>query len=122
MNAASAKHDVLGVSESVIKEHGTVSAECALGMADGVRRLMASDYSLSVTGVAGPDTDEGKAVGTVYLGFSGKERTSVSVLLPFSSWGRDSIRRKAAVSAMLLLAKFIEGEDIQEIVKSWKHI
>ena len=120
--AASAKHDVLGVSESVIKEHGTVSAECALGMADGVRRLMASHYSLSVTGVAGPDTDEGKAVGTVYLGFSGKERTSVSVLLPFSSWGRDSIRRKAAVSAMLLLAKFIEGEDIQEIVKSWKHI
>lgn len=91
-------------------------------MADGVRRLTGSDYSISVTGVAGPDTDEGKAVGTVYLGFSGRGRDTESVLLRFSSWGRDSIRRKAAVSAFILLSAYIEGEDVVAIADGWRHI
>ena len=63
--AASAKENVLGVPASLIDEHGTVSYECAEAMAEGVRRIMGSDYSFSITGVAGPDEDEGKPVGTV---------------------------------------------------------
>ena len=120
--AASVKRDVLGVPESVIAGKGTVSAECASAMADGVRRLTGSDYSVSITGVAGPDEDEGKKVGTVYLGFSGKDRETVSLLFDFSSWGRASIRRKASVSALLLLSAYIEGEDIRRIGQSWKQI
>ena len=120
--SASVKADVLGVSRDTIAAAGTVSSECAREMADGVRRLTGSDYSISVTGVAGPDTDEGKAVGTVYLGFSGRGRDTESVLLRFSSWGRDSIRRKAAVSAFILLSAYIEGEDVVAIADGWRHI
>ena len=120
--APSVKENVLGVKHETIEKYGTVSSECALEMAEGVRKLTASDYSLSVTGVAGPDKDEGKDVGTVYLGFSAKDGRAESVLLRFSSWGRESIRRKAAVSAFLLLSSFIKGERVSAIVSSWKQI
>lgn len=120
--APEVKENVLGVRKETVEKYGTVSYECALEMAEGVRKLTGSDYSLSVTGVAGPDKDEDKDVGTVYLGFSGKERESCSVLLRFSSWGRDSIRRKAAVASFLLLASYIEGENPAEIVSGWKFI
>ena len=120
--AASVKENVLGVKRETVEAYGTVSAECAREMADGVRRLTGSDYAVSVTGVAGPSTDEGKAVGTVYLGFSGRGMKTESVLLEFSSWGRDSIRRKAAVASFLLLAAYINGEDPASAAGSWKHI
>ena len=120
--APSVKRDVLGVGESTIERYGTVSAECAIEMAEGVLRLTGSDYSLSVTGVAGPDADEGKAVGTVHLAFAGGGRETSSVLLRFSSWGRDSIRRKAVVSAFLLLSAYIEGEDPAAIAGGWEYI
>ena len=120
--AASVKADVLGVPESVIREKGTVSPECAIAMADGVRRLTGSDYSVSVTGVAGPDEDEGKSVGTVHLGFSSARRESVAISVHFSSWGRASIRRKSVVTALLLLSAYISGEDIARIAFTWKDI
>lgn len=120
--AASVKEGVLGVRKETVDKHGTVSAECAIEMAEGVRRITGSDYSLSVTGVAGPDEDEGKSVGTVFLGFSGRNMQSQSVLLNFSSWGRESIRRKASVAAFILLSSFINGEDVSSIVSSWKYI
>lgn len=120
--AASVKADVLGVPESVIREKGTVSPECAIAMAEGVRRLTGSDYSVSVTGVAGPDEDEGKSVGTVHLGFSSARRESVVISVHFSSWGRASIRRKSVVTALLLLSAYISGEDIARIASTWKDI
>ena len=120
--AAAVKMNVLGVSGRVIDEEGTVSSGCAEAMADGVRRLTGSDYSVSVTGVAGPDKDEGKDVGTVYIGLSGKGRETVSVLFRFTSWGRASIRRKAATAALILLSAYIEGEDVKAIAESWGYI
>ena len=61
----------LGVSEELIRAHGAVSEECAIAMASGVRKLLDSDYALSITGVAGPDggTDD-KPVGLVYIGLA----------------------------------------------------
>ena len=120
--AASVKEGVLGVRHETVEKYGTVSSECAAEMARGIRSITGADFSVSVTGVAGPDKDEGKDVGTVYLGFSGKGRTDESVLLRFSSWGRDSIRRKAAVAAFILLTSYIRGEDIASIAACWKHI
>ena len=120
--AASVKENLLGVSSTTIAEHGTVSSECALEMADGVRRLTSSDYSVSVTGVAGPDKDEGKDIGTVFLGFSGKGMKSVSVSLHFSSWGRESIRRKCAVAAFILLSAYIEGRNPSAVAESWNYL
>lgn len=120
--APSVKTDVLKVDRSVVEKYGVVSSQCAGAMADGVRSACSSDVSFSITGVAGPDTSEGKPVGTVYLGFSSAFGKTESVLLDFSSWGRDSIRRKAVVAAFILTACYIDGLDVKEIVKGWRNI
>lgn len=114
------KNKVLGVREETIEKYGVVSEECALEMAGGVRRLTGSDYSFSITGVAGPDKSEGKEVGTVSFGFSGKDRVAETVTIHFPSWGRDSIRRRSSVTAFILMRAFINGEDIKRIVSSWR--
>lgn len=62
---------VLGVPEATVAEHGVVSAECARAMATGVRQLLGTTYAISTTGVAGPERQEGKPVGTVYVGVAG---------------------------------------------------
>lgn len=62
---------VLGVAQATVDEHGVVSAECAREMADGARRLLGTTYAVSTTGVAGPEEQEGKPVGTVYVGVAG---------------------------------------------------
>lgn len=118
--AVSVKKSLLGVPDETVLKYGVVSNECALEMAEGVRRAVKSDYSFSITGVAGPDKSEDKDVGTVSFGFSGKERKSEALTLHLPSWGRESIRRRACVIAFILMRAFIEGEDIHSIVESWK--
>lgn len=114
------KEKVLGVKESIVESFGVVSEECAREMADGVRRIISSDYSFSITGVAGPDKSENKEVGTVCFGFSGFDKESQTVTVSLPSWGRDSIRRRSVVIAFILMRAFINGEDIKSIVDTWK--
>lgn len=68
---ARTKHQVLGVAEEVVARHGTVSAECAVEMARGAARLFEATYAVAATGVAGPDEEEGKSVGTVFIAVVG---------------------------------------------------
>lgn len=68
--ANSIKQRVLGVPDEIIDTVGPVSEECALAMAEGVRKLTGSDYSVSTTGVAGPGSSEGKPSGFVWIGIS----------------------------------------------------
>lgn len=79
-----AKMRTLGVPASVLEQHGAVSAECAEAMAAGMRAYAGTDHAISVTGIAGPDggTPE-KPVGTVFIGYAGKEGTrSARIFLP----------------------------------------
>ena len=69
--ATELKVSLLGVPEELVAEHGVVSAECAEAMATGVRGLTGATWALSTTGVAGPTEQEGKPVGTVYVGIAG---------------------------------------------------
>ena len=69
------KSNLLDVDPQLIAEHGVVSREVAAAMAEGVRKTCKSDYALSVTGVAGPDTLEGKPVGYIWIGLSTPDRT-----------------------------------------------
>lgn len=64
------KVEMLGVPECIIQQHGAVSAECAVAMADGAAERLGADYALSVTGFAGPcgGTPE-NPVGTIYIGY-----------------------------------------------------
>ena len=72
----SVKINQLGVSAETLDAFGAVSSETASEMAKGVRRLLKTDYSLSVTGIAGPSggTLE-KPVGLVWFGLSCEEKT-----------------------------------------------
>ncbi len=67
------KKNILGVSEKTLQEFGAVSAECAKEMAEGVQKITAADFCISITGIAGPDggTAE-KPVGTVFIGLAQK--------------------------------------------------
>ncbi|MGN0907575.1 MAG: nicotinamide-nucleotide amidohydrolase family protein [Bullifex sp.] len=117
------KENVLGVSRETVEKYGVVSEECAIEMAEGVRKRTRSDYALSITGVAGPDKSEGKDVGTVCFGFAGRNRKSESVTIHFSSWGRASVRRKSATASFILMKAFIEGKgSLIDITSMWNYI
>lgn len=66
-----AKMDILGVRSETLQKYGAVSEQTAVEMAQGVRKISASDFGLSTTGIAGPTggTPE-KPVGLVYVGFA----------------------------------------------------
>ncbi len=94
--AGEVKRDVLGVTAERV-----VSSECAEQMATGVRQLLGVDWALSTTGVAGPDEQEGRSVGTVYVGIAGKQRVR-SVRLALEG-DRPEIRRAVCAAALELL-------------------
>ncbi len=72
------KIDLLGVDKSILKKYGAVSEETAQAMAKNVTNIFASDYGISVTGIAGPsgETDQ-KPVGLVYIGFAKNDDVKV---------------------------------------------
>ena len=101
--ASELKHDLLSV------DHGpVVSSEAAIQMAVGVRRLLGSDVGLSITGVAGPESQDGRSVGTVFVGASssvfGDQFTELK--LPGD---RDRIRQFATISALDWLRRILSG-------------
>jgi PncC family amidohydrolase len=66
------KRRLLGVEDGPV-----VSPGCALQMAEGVQRLFAADCALAFTGVAGPATQEGQPVGTVFIAVACAEERRV---------------------------------------------
>ena len=61
------KKEILGVKEEALKTHGAVSSQVVAEMAKGVLTITGSDYSIAVTGIAGPGGGEkNKPVGTVW--------------------------------------------------------
>jgi PncC family amidohydrolase len=74
--ATALKQSLLGVPEDLVERYGVVSAECARAMAVGCREATGATYALATTGVAGPDSQEGKPVGTVYVGLAGPDGVS----------------------------------------------
>lgn len=102
----SLKKALLGVEESLLAEHGAVSARCAQAMAAGVRDLCRTDCGLSVTGIAGPEGGSaGKPVGLVFIHLSGKEgEVPYHCVFPGD---RNQIRLRAEMAALELLRRHI---------------
>ena len=104
--AISVKESVLGVPSSVIKEHGVVSSQVAAAMAEGVRRVTGSDFSVATTGLAGPGGDEFNPEGTVWIGVSGPRGTR-TVKYCYKNDRARNIERFAA-SALNFLRLYIQ--------------
>ncbi|KAF4999372.1 hypothetical protein FGRMN_2513 [Fusarium graminum] len=97
------KVGILKVDRDLISRHGVVHGEVARQMAVGARRVTALDtpttWGLSSTGVAGPDPQDGKPPGTVFIGISrdGQDRA----LGPYQfSGGRDGVRHATVTEAL----------------------
>lgn len=73
--AISVKEAVLGVNKADIDKNGVVSSQVAAQMAEGVKKLTGSTYSVSTTGLA-EGCDEKNPEGTVWIGISGPKGTS----------------------------------------------
>ncbi len=101
--ASEVKYEVLGVPRGPV-----VTGEAAMAMAEGARRVLQSDVGLSLTGVAGPEEQEGQPVGTVHVGLAlpGAPPTSTSLRLPGD---RDRVRQFATISALDLLRRGLTG-------------
>lgn len=102
------KGSLLGVPDPLVAAHGVVSAECALAMARGVRDLTGATYAVSTTGVAGPDRQEGKPPGTVFVGLVGDEVASALALELVGS--REEIRERTCAEALSALAAMLHGK------------
>jgi competence/damage-inducible protein CinA-like protein len=104
------KTELLGVPEEVLKEHGAVSKEVAVLMAEGVRRASGTDIGVSTTGIAGPagGTDK-KPVGTIFIAVTDGKRT---ICRDFSfKWERRRIKEITTQWALELIRRFLTGED-----------
>ena len=100
--ATEVKRDVLGVTAAEV-----ISADCAAQMAAGVRRLLGADWALSTTGVAGPDRQEDRAVGTVFVGVAGP--AGVRTRQCGFAGDRAAIRAQACAAALQLLLDELGG-------------
>ena len=106
--ATDLKGTLAAVSEQVLAAHGPVSAATAEQLAVGARTRCGSNWGVSLTGVAGPDEQDGRPVGTVYLGIAGTSGTEVVRLaLAGDRW---EIRLGAVDSAVRELIRRVEGD------------
>lgn len=99
------KINTLGVDSNTILQHGAVSSECVKEMAEGVRKLMNTTYSIATSGIAGPlgGTAE-KPVGTVWIAIAGPDFTE-TLQLHFRGSRKLNIERFASHSMDFLRTK-----------------
>ena len=103
------KQHVLGVSATTLSEQGAVSEATVIAMAQGARRVLNTDYALSVSGVLGPDggTDRVK-VGTVWMAVASATEVRTKEFRFF--YDRERNKEMAVKNAILFLWKFINGK------------
>lgn len=99
----------LGVPRETLERYGAVSEETAKAMAHAARELLGTDFSIGITGVAGPGTQEDKAVGTVHIAVEGPKGV-VSGMGPGWRADRTENKRHAVLTALNLLRKYLEGQ------------
>ncbi|MBG30437.1 MAG: competence/damage-inducible protein A [Opitutae bacterium] len=111
------KIQLLDVPDALIHQHGAVSAETAVAMATGAAERFSADYTLSVTGFAGPDGGtKNDPVGTIYIGYHS----------PVGVWSRKvvfqgerrSIQRRATIAALDWMRRKLFKYKAEEVVAS----
>lgn len=100
--SASAKENLLDIPKEIIIENGVVSEATAKWMAERTRIKMDTDFGVSFTGVAGPDTLEGNPAGTVWIGISQRDRQTDAFEYHFYG-DRDAVRIRSVLAGFDLI-------------------
>ncbi|MEU2914617.1 CinA family protein [Streptomyces massasporeus] len=114
--ATDLKHDLLGVDATLLAARGAVDPQVAAEMAVGVRKALGTDWGIATTGVAGPEPQDGQAVGTVFVAVDGPARADSGsagggkVEALRLNGDRAEIRRESVRSVLALLLKELAGE------------
>ena len=95
--ASEVKYDVLGITNEIV-----VSEAAAKEMAIGVRKALGSDIGLSLTGVAGPNEQQGVKVGTLCVGIAMADGVAKSMTMHLPI-GREQMRQLSVISALNFL-------------------
>jgi nicotinamide-nucleotide amidase len=101
------KERLLRVSKEILDRDGAVSESCAKALAENVRTLFQTDIGISFTGVAGPSLQEGKPVGTVYIGIAASSSPTEVFSLSLAG-SREAIRMRTAKYGCYYLLKRLE--------------
>jgi len=103
-----AKIRIVGVKESTLTKYGAVSSQVAEEMAEGGRKVLATDVCMADTGIAGPTgATPGKPVGLFYIGLSDEEGT-YSQKHEFQG-NREENKRNAAETALSWLREYLRN-------------
>src|SRR6185369_15894672 len=98
------KTDLLGVDAALIAQHTSVSKEVARAMAEGAQARTGSTFAISITGEAGPESNTGAPVGTIFAGFAGPDGPPEALRLAMPG-DRTRIRGFATQAALDLLRR-----------------
>lgn len=101
------KSNLLGVELEALEKYGAVSEKVARQMAEGAKKAFATDYAVSVTGIAGPGGGSAhKPVGLVFIGTAGPGGSRVSRTV-FEDKGRYFIRQQSVIVALSQLLEML---------------
>ncbi len=106
------KRDLLGVPDATLQSHGSVSEETTLAMAEGARRVFATDVAIAESGVTGPGGGTpGRPVGTVWIACAGpgERRVSERRVWPHDRAGNKQATIARALEMILEAAQAADG-------------
>ncbi|WP_431921890.1 CinA family protein [Amycolatopsis tucumanensis] len=103
--ATDLKAKLAGVDPALLAAHGAVHPEVAAQLAEGARERCGADWGLGLTGVAGPDPQDGVAPGTVHIGLAGPAGRDVRT--HWFEGDRAAVRRASVTAALDLLGEHL---------------
>lgn len=103
------KHELAGVDEDLLAEHGPVHPDVAAQLADGARLTCNATWGIGLTGVAGPDPQNGIEPGVVHIGVSGPSAAEVRTI--GLEGNRHQVRAAAVRTALDLLRALTRQQD-----------
>lgn len=104
-----AKHEMLGVSQSILEKYGAVSNDCVAQMVVGALKNSNAQVAVAVSGIAGPGGEEpGKLVGTVFLGWGLKDEMPNIIRFHFEG-DRQQVRKQCVEEAVNGLLDLLKG-------------
>jgi nicotinamide-nucleotide amidase len=107
--ATALKHELAGVDEDLLAERGPVDPDVALELANGARVACGATWGVGLTGVAGPDPQDGIEPGVVHVGVSGPDAAEVRTI--GVDGNRHQVRSVAVATALDLLRALVDQRD-----------